>query len=121
MGVCTARRSAAWQQVFGLQPGSAVFEHATHGEERSEDDDSISGVCAIDGCAQRLHGVRVHAARGIRARVLRLPGGQQIGPLAARGVGRSVKYQRSISGPMRARMGARSLSAMTPNTPCVVG
>lgn len=41
--------------------------------------------------------------------------------LAARAVGRSVKYQRSISGPMRARIGARSLSAITPNTAWVVG
>ena len=42
-------------------------------------------------------------------------------PLAARGVGKSVQYQRSTSGDSTASMGARSLSAIAPNTAWVVG
>ena len=43
------------------------------------------------------------------------------GLLAARGVGKSAKYQRSTSGSMRCSIGVKSLSAMAPKTACVVG
>ena len=36
--------------MFGQQPGYAVCKDATHGVERSKDDDSISGVCRRYGC-----------------------------------------------------------------------
>ena len=41
--------------MFGQQPGYAMHKHATHGVERSKDDDSISGVCRSDGSLQRQH------------------------------------------------------------------
>ena len=47
--------------------------------------------------------------------------GEAQAALAARGSGRSQKYQRSISGLTRWNIGSRSLSAMAPKTACVVG
>ncbi len=72
-------QSGARRQVPGPETRCSVLEHTTHCEERSEDDDSISGVRAIDGRLQGFHRRGVHAGQGIGARVLRLPAGQQIG------------------------------------------
>ena len=36
-------------QVFGVQFGNAILQNATHGEERAEHQDSISGGSGSDG------------------------------------------------------------------------
>ena len=56
-----------------VQSGHAVLEHTTDREERSEDDDSISGVCASDGCTQGLQWFFVRRRGRIGACVLGLP------------------------------------------------
>jgi hypothetical protein len=39
--------------MFGLKARHALLQNATHGEERSKDDNSISGVCRSHGSVQR--------------------------------------------------------------------
>ena len=61
-----------------IQPGRTVLEHAAHGEERSEDENSISGVgCGhrcIEGCAGADEASRGDLARACRAVLAQLVG-----------------------------------------------
>ena len=94
-------------QVFGLKAGHSVLQHAAHRVERSEDEDSISGVRGGHRCAQGRHRGRRACSRGTcRSRPAPATRLQRLRRLAARGVGRSVKYQRSISGADLARTSA---------------
>jgi hypothetical protein len=43
-------------QVLGKQTRQTALQYAAHRVKRSENDDSISGVCRGDGCLQRQFG-----------------------------------------------------------------
>ena len=59
--------------MFGKQPGDTVLQYAANGVERSEDNDSISGVCGIDGGLQGQHGSFEEGRRDVLTGVLGLP------------------------------------------------
>ena len=61
--------------MLGKQPGDAILQNAAHGVERSKDNDSISGVCGIDGRLQGQHGGFEQGRRDVFADVLGEPSG----------------------------------------------
>src|SRR3954451_2980708 len=61
-----------------LEPGQSMLEDANDREERSKDENSISGVRSRRRCLQRLRGFRMRAAGDVDTLFLRSPARHQI-------------------------------------------
>jgi hypothetical protein len=86
-------------QVFGVQFGNAILQNASHGVERTEDQDSISGSCrsngVIEGFLLGRMGTGLWRPFGYSIAPKTLSTGQPNWPW---GSGKSVKYHGSTKG-----------------------